>query len=129
MSAQITVTLPEDILQRAELLARRMGRPVSELLSETIALSLQPLGTAASQSEDFRSRSDAEVLNATAAEMQPVDDQRLSSLLDQQQAGTLTSPERAELTGLLQLYQALLLRKAEALREAVKRGLREPLQP
>ena len=129
MSAQITVTLPEDILQRAELLARRMGRPVSELLSERIALSLQPLGTAASQSEDFRSRSDAEVLNATAAEMQPVDDQRLSSLLDQQQAGTLTSPERAELTGLLQLYQALLLRKAEALREAVKRGLREPLQP
>jgi len=56
--------------------------------------------------------------------MAAVDDARLSMLLDHQQAGTLTSEERAELAALMQLYQVGLLRKAQALREAVRRGLR-----
>jgi hypothetical protein len=50
-------------------------------------------------------------------------------LLDHQQAGTLTSSEQAELVALMQVYQQGLVRKAQGLREAVRRGLREPLQP
>ncbi len=45
MSAQITITLPEDVLQRAERWAERSGRPVADLLAETIEVSLRPLGT------------------------------------------------------------------------------------
>ncbi|SRR5260370_24215643 len=128
MSAQITVTLPEDVLERAEVLARRTGQPVSDLLAETISLSLKPLGTAC-QAEDLDAKSNEEVLAATQTEMPPAEDERLSLLLDRQQAGTLTDAERAELTGLMHLYQDLLLRKAQALRLAVQRGLRRPLQP
>jgi hypothetical protein len=51
----------------------------------------------------------------------------LSELLDQQQAGRLDFQKRDELTALMQVYQEGLLRKATALSEAVKRGLREPL--
>ncbi|WP_225894433.1 hypothetical protein [Atlanticothrix silvestris] len=55
--------------------------------------------------------------------MEPEQDSRLSELLDRQQAGTLTNDDRPELQVLMQIYQEGLLRKATALREAVKRGL------
>ena len=40
---QITVTLPEDVVERARRIADRSGRPVEDLLAETIELSLRPL--------------------------------------------------------------------------------------
>jgi len=61
--------------------------------------------------------------------MEPKQDQRFSELLDKQQATQLTSDERSELMVLMQVYQEGLLRKAQALNEAVQRGLREPLEP
>ena len=71
--------------------------------------------------------SDAEVLALSDLAMDPVQDRRLSELLDQQQAGTLGADERGELDALMQVYQEGLLRKAQALGEAVHRGLRAPL--
>jgi hypothetical protein len=56
------------------------------------------------------------------------EDRRLSELLHRQQAGTLTTEERPELTALMEVYQTQLLRKSQALREAVRRGLRPSLQ-
>jgi hypothetical protein len=61
--------------------------------------------------------------------MAPEQDQRLSSLLDKQQAGTLIEIEGSELLALMQVYQESLLRKAQALNEAVQRGLLKPLEP
>ena len=72
---------------------------------------------------------DEEVLALTALQMKPAQDRRLSLLLGRQQAGSLTKVERFELFTLMQVYQEGLLRKAQALREAVRRGLREPLEP
>jgi hypothetical protein len=129
MSTQITVTLPDDVLHRAESLARRVGRPVADLLAETIELSLRPLGAATPEEKPITTWSDEEVLAAVELTMPAAEDQRLSILLDRQQAGLLTSGEPAELMALMQLYQEGLLRKAQALREAVRRGLWEPLQP
>jgi len=59
--------------------------------------------------------------------MEPTQDQRLSTMLDRQQAGELTEAERPELLALMQVYQEGLLRKAQALHEAVRRGLCERL--
>jgi hypothetical protein len=72
---------------------------------------------------------DEEVLAAAEVEMPAADDQRLSDLLDRQQAGVLTNAERQELAGLMEEYRQQLLLKAQGLREAVRRGLRGPLQP
>ena len=69
------------------------------------------------------------VLALSRLELPPTQDRRLSALLEQQQAGTLTDAERGELLTLMQAYQEGLLRKAQALQEAVRRGLREPLAP
>jgi hypothetical protein len=129
MGAQVTVTLPEDVLQRAELWARRAGRPVADLLAEAIELSFRPLGSPSDGVRPLTDRSDADVLAAAQTQLSPGDDARLSALLERQQAGQLSDAERGELTALMQVYQEGLWRKAQALREAVRRGLRESLQP
>lgn len=62
-------------------------------------------------------------------QMEPDQDRRLSVLLEGQQEGKLPDAEHSELSVLMQLYQEGLLRKAQALHEAVRRGLRQPLEP
>ena len=129
MSSQVTVTLPDGVLKRAETLAERAGRPVADLLAETIELSLRPLGTPTDDEPALADWPDADVLAATEVELSSAEDARLSELLDSEQAGVLANGERAELVALVERYQTLLLRKAQALREAVRRGLREPPAP
>jgi hypothetical protein len=129
VSTQVTVTLPDDIYQRAEHLARLTGRNVAEVLADTIDLSLQPLGLQHSDERPLADCSDAEMLALAEAQMDPAQDRRLSELLARQQAGLLAEEERATLRGLLQVYQDGLLRKAQALRLAVQRGLLPPLEP
>ena len=112
---------------------RESGKPtaaqVGELLAETIELSLQPLGDAARDELLPNAWSNDEALSNADLQMPAPEDERLSDLLDRQQAGSLTAAERSELTALMSLYQRLLLRKAQGLREAVRRGLRPPVQP
>jgi hypothetical protein len=72
---------------------------------------------------------DQGVAAAAESQLPRAEDQRLSELLDRQQAGALSAAEQGELRALMQAYQVGLLRKAQALREAVRRGLREPPAP
>src|SRR5262249_29318507 len=118
MSAQVTLTLPDDILRRAETLAHRVRRPVEDVLAETIALSLKPLGAGAGGERPAAEWSDEDVLTAADATLAAADDRRLRELLGRQQAGALTASEQSDLTALMQRYQDGLLRKARALREA-----------
>jgi hypothetical protein len=50
-------------------------------------------------------------------------------LLQKQQERALSAAEQTELVMLMQVYQQGVLRKAQALHEAVRRGLRTPLEP
>ncbi len=130
MTDQITVTLPTEILQRAEQLARCTGRSVNQLLAETIELSLGPLGTSSLPEEELAEWSDERVLAVVDDPgLSTAEDHRLSELLNRQQAGTLTDAQRPELMALMEVYQTQLLRKAQALRESARRRLRPPLQP
>jgi predicted transcriptional regulator len=129
MSTEITLTLPDDVLRRAQLLAQRSHRPVGEVLTEALELSFNPMATRAVREELMGNWSDAQVLAAADAHLSESDDARLGELLDRQQAGLLSPEERSETTRLMERYQDGLLDKARALREAVRRGLREPLQP
>ncbi len=129
MSIQVTVTLPDEVYQRAERLAQLTSRDIADVLADTIVLSLTPLTPQTKMFEPVTELSDEEILALTELQMTPDQDKRLSLLLDRQQAGELSGDERVELLALIQLYQEGLLRKAQALHEAVKRGLREPLEP
>jgi predicted DNA-binding protein len=129
MSEQITLTLPDGVLRRAEGVALRLGRPVADVLAETIEVALQPLGPAAESEAAALAWSDGQVLAAADAQLAPDDDRRLSELLDRQQSGRLASGEGPQLAALMERYQDGLLRKAQGVREAVRRGLKRPPSP
>ncbi len=127
MSTQITITLPDEVYQQAERFARLANRDVASVLADTIQLSIPPIRVNILDLEPISDLSDEQVLALTELQMEPEQDDRLSNLLDRQQAGILVEDERLELQTLMQIYQEELLRKATALSEAVKRGLIEPL--
>ncbi len=127
MSTQLTLDLPENLVARARTIALRAGQSVNDLLAESIELSLKPWGSVVEG--DIHRCGDEEVLNACGLELSTEDDSRLTELLHRQQAETLLVQEQAELASLMQVYQEGLVRKAEALREAVRRGLRGPVLP
>jgi predicted DNA-binding protein len=122
MTAQITLNLPDEVYHQAELLAQQRHRSVSEILVETLEIFLLPTSKPVSE------LSDAEVIAQTQLRLQPIQEQRLSELLDRQQSGTIASVERDELQALIHIYETRLLRQAQALNEAVQRGLLEPLK-
>jgi hypothetical protein len=127
MSTQITITLPDEIYQRAERFARLANRDLASVVADTIKLSIPPISPEAAALEPVSVLSNEQVLALTQLQMEQEQDARLSDLLDRQQSGILTEIEGIELQTLMQIYQEGLLRKATALSEAVKRGLMEPL--
>lgn len=122
MTAQITLNLPDEVYHQAELLAQQRHRTVSEILVETLEKFLLPTAKPVS------ALSDSEVITQTQLRLQPLQEQRLSELLDRQQSGTIAFVELAELQALIHIYETRLLRQAQALNEAVRRGLLEPLK-
>ena len=123
MSTQITVTLPDEVYQRVQRLAQLASRDVADILTDAIKLSIPPVSLHTETIEPISVLSDEQIIALTQLQMEPEQDQRLSNLLDKQQAGILTNNQRLELLTLMQIYQEGLLRKATALSEAVKRGL------
>src|SRR4051812_20885631 len=124
MTTQVTLTLPDETYQRAQHLARLTGRTIADVLADTIDISLQPLGGKLVTSKPVSELTNDEVLQLADSQMEVTQDRRLSNLLDMQQAGKLGQGEHSELFALMQIYQEGLLRKAQALHEAVQRGLR-----
>jgi hypothetical protein len=129
MSTQVTVTLPDEVYRSAVRLAQLARREVADVLTDTLTLSLPSLHQNSEALPPIETLSDADILALTVLELPPAQDRRLSALLDRQQADSLSDTERGELLTLMQAYQEGLLRKAQALQEAVRRGLREPLVP
>ena len=132
MTTEIILNLPDEVYKKAEHFAQLTNRAVVDILTQAIALSLSPVSSQSTQIDSKETPSIASLLNEdvialTELQMQPEQDKRLSELLYNQQAGTLTHAEHSELPALMQVYQEKLLLKAQALREAVQRGLREPL--
>ena len=129
MSTQVTITIPDQVFDTARQLAQLTQREVAEVLSDTLALALPTLPDNAMLSQSVETLSDAAVLARSSLQLPPAQDARLSELLDDQQADQLTDAGRMELAELLQTYRVGLLRKAQALGEAVRRGLRPLLVP
>ena len=137
MNTQIILNLPDELYKKAEHFAQLTNRNIADVLTQVIALSLSPIAfeyagaesleNISSASQGVTCLSDEEVIKLTELQMEPEQDKRLSELLYNQQSRTLINAEQFELMSLMQVYQEKLLLKAQALREAVGRGLREPL--
>ncbi|MBL8187851.1 MAG: hypothetical protein JNK38_07575 [Acidobacteria bacterium] len=127
MSTQVTLALSDEVYHQARRMAQLTSSNVAEVLNDAIELSLAPVSPSVAVSRPIADLPDKEILALTELQLPPAQDRHLSRLLDRQQAGKLAAAERAELMALMQVYQEQLLRKAQALSEAVRRGLIEPL--
>lgn len=127
MAISITLTLPDEIFNLAQSLAHSINRDINDILVEAIAFSISP-NYQGEKISSLNSLSDEEIIKLTQLQMESEQDQRLSELLNKQQEGDLSTFENTELWSLMQIYQINLLKKAQGLNEAVKRGLISPLE-
>src|SRR5689334_635362 len=116
MGEIIAVELSETTARIIHEIADRTGRDPRTVLSELIDRSVNELPVDA--------LSDDEVLTLCDLNMSEPEQAELSDLLADQREGTLTSPQKERLEQLMQNYRHGLVRKSEALRVAVIRGLR-----
>jgi hypothetical protein len=127
MGTQILITLPDEVYQRAQQVAQRTNQDIAIMLADTIQRAIPTTKIDYFGTEPISTLSDLRVLALTELQMDPTQDQKLSELLDRQQAGTLIEGQLIELKHLMEIYQKGLIRKASALSEAVQRGIMEPL--
>ena len=119
MGQTITLDLPADVAQRAAAIARQTNRPVEDVL-------LEWLGRAATETP-VESLPDDQVLALCDLEMSQGEQDELSALLARQREGALDDVARRQLDELMAIYRRGMVQKAQALKVAVERGLRPPL--
>ena len=127
MGRQLTLDMPDDVLRRAEYVAAATHRDVEQVVQDALAGAFPPLEDEEAPG-DIERLPDDRLLGLCHTRLPARDDARFSELLLQRQSGALNDDERSELTTLVQTYQALWLRQSVALAEAVRRGLRPPLE-
>jgi hypothetical protein len=129
MSVEVTLHLPEHLVEHAKRFGEATQRDVGQVLADTLEMMWATIGTGQELEAPVATLTDADVLALADAKMDPVHNDRLAELQTRGKADGLTEAERVELLSLLHLYQVGQLRKSAGLAEAVRRGLRIPLRP
>ena len=121
MSAQITIQVSDQVARHAAHVAAQTKRRIEEVLADWLerVITKTPV-------EEL---SDAEVFALTELQLTAEQQTILSDLLVCNREGTLDAQGRHQLDTLMHIYERGLLRKAQALRVAVQRGLHAPLEP
>jgi hypothetical protein len=117
----LSVTISDETYERLQQLAATTGQDLETVLANLPILT--PTVLPEFDSTPVEALSDAEILKLAESKMNREQNQRMSELLQAQQARTLSEDERAELELLLGIYDAGNLRKAAALVEVTRRGL------
>ena len=119
MSERVTLELPSELAERIRVVAARTQRPFEEVLVDWI-------GRGGSE-PDVESLSDDELLALCDDEMEADRQEELSDLLERNREGLLSQTDRSDLNELMRQYRIGLVRKAQAFRVAVARGLKPRL--
>jgi hypothetical protein len=120
--AAVTIDLSPEVVEQIRLEATRQGLEPGPFLAGFLHNRF-----ADAQELPIDQQSDAEVL-AWCDQMMTEDDQtEMSQLLEQHREGLLAEPAQQRLDALMQIYRTGLIRKAEAWKVAVERGLRAGL--
>jgi hypothetical protein len=120
MSEQITIQVSDQVVRHATIVASQTQRRIEDVLAEWLEAVVNELPVEA--------LSDTEVLGLTELQLSDEQQAALSELLERNRENTLGGQDRRHLDELMRVYEHGLLRKAQALRVAVQRGLLEPLQ-
>ncbi|MGE0127108.1 MAG: hypothetical protein AB7U82_03295 [Blastocatellales bacterium] len=120
MSKLITIQVSEQVMRQATQIAFNTKQSVENVLSDLLESSVSEA--------PVQALSDNEVLALTKLNFSSKEQESFSDLLYRNREGLLDAEGRKELDRLMRIYERGLLRKAQALEEAVKRGLMEPLK-
>jgi hypothetical protein len=126
MSTDITLSLSDQVLHGAQVVASSSNRDVQSVLVSTLETAIRSLKPDETE-QRLAAMSDEEVLALADATMSASRSRRLATLNERQKNSRLTPMESAELAGLVQEYAVGNLWKAHGLKEAMRRGLRERL--
>jgi hypothetical protein len=120
MGYRVQVEVPVDLFVRAKAYAERKKRDVESVLVDWMRNGEPdvPVDT----------MSDEDVLGLVDTTMDEDQQEEMSNLLAQQREREITAEGRVRLDELLNIYRHGTVRKSEALRVAVERGLRPPMQ-
>lgn len=121
MSQTVQLTIPDEIARRARDIASRTERQVEDVLVEWINLAAEDLA--------IDSLPDEQVIVLADLQMDANQQQELGDLLARSREGQIDTAGRARLDQLMQVYRLGMVRKAQAVKVAVERGLRPPLSP
>jgi pyruvate-formate lyase len=121
MSEQVTLQVSEQVLRQAAQIAAHTRQSVEDVLADWLESAATEL--------PVQTLSDEEVLALTRLQFTPEEQESFSELLERNRENQLDAEGRQELNRLMKIYERGLLRKAQALQEAVARGLIEPLKP
>jgi hypothetical protein len=119
MSEIVTLELPEHVVRSAQAVAARTHRRVEEVLVDWI--------DQAATEVPIDCLSDEEILGLCDMQMADEDQNELSYLLARNREGQLDNTDHARLDALMQMYRQGIVRKAQAWKVAVARGLRTAL--
>lgn len=119
MSRQMVVEVSDRAERSAVQVAAQSQRRVEDVIAEWIDRVATEL--------PVEWLSDDKVLALADLQMEIGQQEELSRLLASNQEGTLDAQGRFRLNKLMYVYRRGLVRKAQAIREAVQRGLRPPL--
>jgi hypothetical protein len=118
---EVTVDLSDRIYQSFKQLAEKTNRRIDEVIAEKIQTEYSIENT--DNEEALAHLSDQEVLELANLKLSAQQDKRISRLLEIQRESRITTNEKVELEGLMELYRMGTLRKAQGCLEAIKRGL------
>ena len=119
MSEIVTLELPEHVVRSAMAVAERTRRRVEEVLVDWI--------DQAAAEVPVDCHSDEEILGLCDGQRTDQDQEELSCLPAGNREGQLDDTDRTRLDALMQTYRRELVRKAQAWKVAVARGLRAVL--
>lgn len=119
MNQEITLQVSDNVWHYAKAVASQNKQKIEDVLSSWLEKFSNKI--------DVESLSDSEVLALAKLKM-PLKQQRiLHKLLEKNGEGELTNAERKKLDLMMEDYEEATLRKAQAMRVAVQRGLMKPL--
>lgn len=122
-----TLTIPASLYNKAKRIAELNAQPVEDMMRARLEEALDERRI--DLPEDERTElnalpllSDDGLWTMARAQMDAAKQARMEALMDRNSKGTITPDEYGELEGLVEQGQRLTLRKAEAMKQLLKRG-------
>jgi hypothetical protein len=128
MAEQVVLNLPDRLAAQVHEVAALTQRKIEDVLIEWLDSYACAIGDRGSLEEvAIEDLSDEQIMKLCDLQMSEPEQMQMSLLLEKQRESLLQQGELEQLDGFLQVYRRGMVRKAEALKVAVGRGLRARL--